>query len=123
MLGESNSGVQLDHLCVDEQTLLTNGSKILQALTEYFKEHYSTPTRHQGLLHTDTDWMTIYTDKKKFIQATNHHNIPDSLRELIWEAMYPPNVAAAKKKLQSLLEEPMAGPSGRTRPSTNTSKP
>ena len=41
--------------------------------------------------------MTIYTDKQKFIQATNHHNIPDSLRELIWEAMYPPNVAAVKK--------------------------
>ena len=50
--------------------------------------------------------MTIYTDKQKFIQATNHHNIPDSLRELIWEAMYPPNVAAAKKELESLLETP-----------------
>ena len=106
VLGESNSGVQLDHLCVDEQTLLTNGPEILEALTEYFKEHYSTPTRHQGPLHTDTDWMTIYTDKQKFIQATNHHNIPDSLRELIWEAMYPPNVAAAKKELESLLETP-----------------
>ena len=80
MLGESNSGVQLDHLCVDKQTLLTNGPEILQALTEYFKEHYSTPTRHQGPLHTDTDWLTIYTDKQKFIQATNHHNIPDSMR-------------------------------------------
>ena len=78
MLGKSNSGVQLDHLCVDEQTMLTNGPEILQALTEYFKEHYSTPTRHQDLLHTDTDWMTIYTDKQKFIQATNHHNIADS---------------------------------------------
>jgi hypothetical protein len=49
VLRESNPGVQLDHLCVDEQTLLTNGSEILQALTEYFNEHYSTPTRHQGL--------------------------------------------------------------------------
>jgi len=106
VLGESNPGVQLDHLCVDEQTLLTNGPEILQALTEYFNEHYSTPIRHQGPLHTDTDWMTIYTDKQKFIQATNHHNIPDSLRELIWEAMYPPNVAAAKKELESLLETP-----------------
>ena len=94
MLGESNSGVQLDHLCVDEQRLLTNGPEILEALTKYLKEHYSTPTRHQGPLHTDTDWMTIYTDKQKFIQATNHHNIPDSLRELIWEAMYPLNVWA-----------------------------
>ena len=35
-------------------------------------------------------------------QTDNHHNIPDSLRELIWEAMYPPNVAAAKKELESL---------------------
>jgi hypothetical protein len=47
--------------------------------------------------------MTIYTDNQKCIQATNHHNIPDSLRELIWEATYP-NVAAAKKELESLLE-------------------
>ena len=40
--------------------------------------------------------------------------------------MYPPNVAAAKKELESLLgdsqlvEEPMPGPSGQTRPTTNT---
>ena len=33
-LGESNSGVQLDHLCVDEQTLLTNEPEIVQAFTE-----------------------------------------------------------------------------------------
>ena len=80
VLGKFNSGVQLDHLCVDEQTLLTNGPEILQALTEYYNEHYSTPTRHQGPLHTDTYCMAIYTDKQKFIQATNHHNIPDSMR-------------------------------------------
>ena len=36
--------------------------------------------------------------------------------------MNPPNDAAAKKELESLLEEPMAGPSGQTRPTTNTSK-
>ena len=33
-LGESNSGVQLDHLCGDEQTLLTNEPEIVQAFTE-----------------------------------------------------------------------------------------
>jgi hypothetical protein len=41
VLGKSNPGVQLDHLCVDKQTLLTNGPEILKALTEYFNEHYS----------------------------------------------------------------------------------
>ena len=36
--------------------------------------------------------------------------------------MNPPNDAAAKNELESLLEEPMASPSGQTRPTTYTSK-
>ena len=106
VLGESNTGVCLDHLYVDEDTLLNNGPEIFKELTEYYEEHYSTPLRHQGPIHTDPEWMSIYTDKQKFIQATNHHNIPDSLREIIWEAMHPPNVADAKKELETLLETP-----------------
>jgi hypothetical protein len=77
VLGESNTGVCLDHLYVDEDTLLNNGSEIFKELTEYYEEHYSTPMRHQGPIHTDPDWTSTYTDKQKFIQATNHHNIPD----------------------------------------------
>ena len=106
VLGESNTGVCLDHLYVDEDTLLNNGPEIFKELTEHYEEHYSTPMRHQGPIHTDSEWMSIYTDKQKFIQTTNHHNIPDSLREIIWEAMHPPNVAGAKKELETLLDTP-----------------
>ena len=43
--------------------------------------------------------------------------------------MYPPNVAHCEKGTgitfgrAQLVEEPMTGPSGQTRPTTNTSKP
>ena len=104
--GESNTGVCLDHLYVDEDTLLNNGPEIFKELTEHYKAQYSTPMRHQGSIHTDPEWLSIYTDKQKFIQATNHHNIPDSLREIIWEAMHPPNVADVKKELETLLKTP-----------------
>ena len=84
---------------VYEDTLLNNGPEIFKELTEHYEEHYSTPMRHQGPIHTDSEWTSIYTDKQKFIQTTNHHNIPDSLREIIWEVVHPPNVAGAKKEL------------------------
>jgi hypothetical protein len=106
VLGESNTGVCLDYLCVDKDTLLNNGPEIFKKLTEHYEEHYSTPMRHQGPIHTDPELIRIYTDKQKFIQVTNHHNIPESLREIIWEAMHPPNVAGAKKQLETLLETP-----------------
>ena len=55
VLGESNPGVCLDHLYVDEDTLLNNGPEIFKELTEHYEEHYSTPMRHQGPIHTNPE--------------------------------------------------------------------